>query len=77
MIHTIFNTKFGHIEELAAETLDEGFIINKDPLEERKRLIARKIFKTKDVGPLEYLGSYLKEIKENEVLNSSYDDKGA
>jgi hypothetical protein len=29
---------------MAQETLDEGFILAKDPLEEKKNMIARKLF---------------------------------
>ena len=76
-IHTIFNTRFQHIESLAEETLDEGFIINKDPLEERKSMIARKIFDTKTVAPLELIGAHRPVIKDNEVINSTYDETGA
>lgn len=75
-IHTIFNTQFDHIVRACGNEFDEGFIIEKDPYEERQQLIAKKIPPFKTVAPIENVGKTREHIRHEEVINAPYEEKG-
>ena len=76
-IHTVFNTNFSHIEQVCSNEFDEGFITEKNPLEESKRIIARKNFQIKNLSPLEGLGKTRETLKKEEVIDAPYNEKAA
>jgi hypothetical protein len=77
-IHLLFNKEFGHIDDVITSCdKDEGFILPRDPYEVRTREIPSKRFKSKDIGPLEYIGCERPIIKKYECIAHPYEDKAA
>jgi hypothetical protein len=77
LIHTTFNENFKHIENICSNEFDEGFIVEKDPYEEVKKVIARKNFVVKDLRPLANLNKSRSYLNKQEVISAPYEDRAA
>ena len=77
LIHTTFNEHFKHIEAICSNEFDEGFIVEKDPYEEARKVIATKNFVVKDLRPLENLNKSRAFLNKQEVISAPYEERAA